>query len=264
MEWDSPWGKGFPGWHIECSAMSEKYLGVPFDVHTGGIDHIAVHHENELAQTEAARGCLEARIWMHNEFLLVDGGKMSKSLGNTYSLDDVLEKNITMRALRLFLLGAHYRTPLNFTFDAALAAQHAIFGLIDVAREWDAPAEPDALALRNFFERLHDDLDTPGALAVFWSVVYNEELPSAVRSATVLRMDEVLGLDVASFVAHPLVVSADAQKLLASRAEARAAELWQKSDELRDALRAMGYLVEDTPSGQRVREARPELHARTK
>ena len=117
MEWDSPWGKGFPGWHIECSAMSKKYLGIPFDIHTGGVDHIAVHHENEIAQTQGAQGCLEARFWMHADFLQVDGGKMSKSLGNLYTLDDLEKKGIHPLAYRYFVLQAHYRSKLNFTFE---------------------------------------------------------------------------------------------------------------------------------------------------
>lgn len=257
MEWESPWGKGFPGWHIECSAMGEKYLGVPFDIHTGGIDHIAVHHENELAQTAAARGCLEANVWMHNEFLLVDGGKMSKSLGNTYSLDDLAEKGISPRAFRLFLLGAHYRTHLNFTFDAALAAQNAINNLIDAVREWAKPGDlhADDASLTAFMDKVRNDLDTAGALAVFWDVVRNEAMPSGVKSATVLKMDEVLGLALEDVVARPLKISDEAQKLLDDRARARANKEWQKSDELRDALAAMGYIVEDTGGGQRVRES---------
>ncbi len=258
MEWDSPWGVGFPGWHIECSAMGEKYLGVPFDIHTGGIDHIAVHHENELAQTDAARGCLEANVWMHNEFLLVDGGKMSKSLGNTYSLDDLMAKGITPRAFRLFLLGAHYRSHLNFTFEAALAAQNALATFTDLARDWAKPTGilPDSAKMDEFYAYLHDDLNTAGALSVFWSVVHSEAMSSGMKASTVLAMDAVLGLALEDIVARPLVLSDEAQRLLDERARARANKEWQKSDELRDALGEMGYVVEDTAGGQRVREGR--------
>ncbi|NBS70629.1 cysteine--tRNA ligase [bacterium] len=258
MEWESPWGVGFPGWHIECSAMGEKYLGVPFDIHTGGIDHIAVHHENELAQTDAARGCLEANVWMHNEFLLVDGGKMSKSLGNTYSVDDLTEKGISPRAFRLFLLGAHYRSHLNFTFDAAQAAQNAINNLIDDVRDWAKPSDlhADEASMSAFMDRIRDDLDTAGALAVFWGVVHNDAMPSGVKSATVLKMDEVLGLALEDVVARPIKITEEAQKLLDDRARARAAKEWQRSDELRDQLAELGYAVEDTAKGQRVRENR--------
>jgi cysteinyl-tRNA synthetase len=256
MEWESPWGVGFPGWHIECSAMSEKYLGVPFDIHTGGIDHIAVHHENELAQTDAARGCLEANVWMHNEFLLVDGGKMSKSLGNTYSLDELAEKGISARAFRLFLLGAHYRTNMNFTFEAALASQNAINTLIDTVREWAKPLEADEASMTAFMDCVRDDLNTPAALAVFWGVVHNETMPPGIKSATVLKMDEVLGLALEDVVARPIKITDEAQKLLDERARARLAKEWKKSDEIRDALAEMGYIVEDTGGGQRVREGR--------
>jgi len=256
MEWESPWGVGFPGWHIECSAMSEKYLGVPFDIHTGGIDHIAVHHENELAQTDAARGCLEANVWMHNEFLLVDGGKMSKSLGNTYSLDELAEKGISARAFRLFLLGAHYRTNMNFTFEAAQASQNAINTLIDTVREWAKPLEADEASMTAFMDCVRDDLNAPAALAVFWGVVHNETMPPGIKSATVLKMDEVLGLALEDVVARPIKITDGAQKLLDERARARAAKEWKKSDEIRDALAAIGYVVEDTGGGQRVREGR--------
>lgn len=256
MEWESPWGVGFPGWHIECSAMSEKYLGVPFDIHTGGIDHIAVHHENELAQTDAARGCLEANVWMHNEFLLVDGGKMSKSLGNTYSLDELAEKGISARAFRLFLLGAHYRTNMNFTFEAAQASQNAINTLIDAVREWAKPLEADEASMTAFMDCVRDDLNTPAALAIFWGVVHNETMPPGIKSATVLKMDEVLGLALEDVVARPIKITDEAQKLLDERARARLAKEWKKSDEIRDALAEMGYVVEDTGGGQRVREGR--------
>lgn len=256
MEWESPWGVGFPGWHIECSAMGEKYLGVPFDIHTGGIDHIAVHHENELAQTDAARGCLEANVWMHNEFLLVDGGKMSKSLGNTYSLDELADKGISARAFRLFLLGAHYRTNMNFTFEAAMASQNAINTLIDMVREWAKPLEADEASVAAFMDCVRDDLNTPAALAIFWGVVHNETMPPGIKSATVLKMDEVLGLALEDVVARPIKITDEAQKLLDERARARLAKEWKKSDEIRDALAEMGYVVEDTGGGQRVREGR--------
>ncbi|MEK9131139.1 MAG: cysteine--tRNA ligase, partial [Patescibacteria group bacterium] len=132
MEWDSPWGVGFPGWHLECSAMSKKYLGVPFDIHTGGVDHIAVHHENEIAQTQGVDGVLEANVWMHNEFLTVDGGKMSKSLGNLYVMQDVRDHNIDPLALRYLFLVAHYRTKLNFTWEALEGAQNALHKLYSI------------------------------------------------------------------------------------------------------------------------------------
>lgn len=256
MEWESPWGKGFPGWHIECSAMSEKYLGVPFDVHTGGEDHVPVHHENEIAQTFAARGVLLANWWLHNAHLMIDGGKMSKSLGNTYTLEDLHAKGVEPLAFRYFALGAHYRTPMNFTWEAALAAQTAFNRLVDAAREWDKPVEAHEPSVEKFMARVNDDLDTAGALAVLWEVVHDENLASGAKSATVLKMDDVLGLALEDVVARPLEVTEEAQKLLDERTRARMAKDWAKSDELRAALAALGYAVEDTAEGPRVREQR--------
>lgn len=256
MEWASPWGQGFPGWHIECSAMSAKYLGVPFDIHTGGIDHIAVHHENEIAQTQGARGVLEANVWMHNEFLQVDGGKMSKSLGNTYSVDDLIAKGIDPLAFRLFVLGAHYRSPLNFTWEAVAAAQNAYSNLRQLCRDLFKPSDVDRARFEAFMERMADDLDTPGALAEFYGVVNDAEMDSSMKAATILAMDEVLGLALEDVVARPVIVPEAVQKLLDERAQARAAKDWMLSDELRDAIAQLGFSVEDKPEGQKVREAR--------
>lgn len=253
MEWDSPWGKGFPGWHIECSAMSEKYLGAPFDVHTGGVDLVPVHHENEIAQTEAARGVLEANIWMHNEFLLIDNGKMSKSLGNVYSLDDLQEKGIAPLAYRYFVLGAHYRTQLNFTWEAVAGAQNALNKLIDLARTWPTPTEADEVLVDKFLDLVNNDLDTPGALALLWNTVNDSHLDPAVKAATVLAFDKVLGLALEDVVARPLKIPANVQALVDERAAARASNNWTRSDELRDEISSQGFIVEDTAEGQRLR-----------
>ncbi|HRH32142.1 MAG TPA: cysteine--tRNA ligase [bacterium] len=256
MEWESPWGKGFPGWHIECSAMAEKYLGMPFDVHTGGIDHIAVHHENEIAQAQAARGVLEANYWLHNEFLLIDGGKMSKSLGNTYSLDDLATKGISPLAYRYFVLGAHYKSSLNFTWESAQAAQNALNKLVDTVRTWDKPTVVDQASLEAFMAFMRDDLDSVQALALVWKLVGDEMLPSGVKAATLLAYDEVLGLALEHVVAHPLQLSSEAQALLDARQAARLAKDFQRSDELRAEFAKLGLQVEDTIDGQRVRELR--------
>jgi cysteinyl-tRNA synthetase len=253
MEWDSPWGKGFPGWHIECSAMSEKYLGMPFDIHTGGVDHIAVHHENEIAQTQAARGVLEANYWLHNEFLLVDGGKMGKSLNNTYSLDDLEAKDISAAAFRYFLLGAHYRTPLNFTWGASQAAQTALNKLVDTVRDWDAPTEVDQKLIENFLRHLNNDLDTAGALALVWTMVADKDLATGIKAATLKNFDQVLGLGLAEVIAQPLAVPETVQKLLKDREAARQAKDFEKADQLRQEIAAHGFVVEDTGGGQRVR-----------
>ena len=254
MEWESPWGVGFPGWHLECSAMSEKYLGVPFDIHTGGIDHIAVHHENEIAQTMAARGVLEANAWMHNGFLTVDNGKMSKSLGNTYSMAQLAEKGIEPLAYRLFCLGAHYKTTLNFTWEAVQAAQNAYDKLTDAVREWDKPSEAEMSYVERVRDCVNDDLNTPEALAVMWELVKDDSHPTSIKAATLLKIDEMLGLALEDVVARPIKIPADVKKLLADREQARADKDWTQSDALRDQIAAEGFEVKDTPEGQKLRE----------
>lgn len=255
MEWESPWGVGFPGWHIECSAMSAKYLGVPFDVHTGGVDHIAVHHENEIAQTLAARNCLEANVWMHNEFLQIDGGKMSKSLGNTYTLDDLVEHGIHPLSFRLFILGAHYRTQQNFTWDAVAASHTALANIRDSVRELPRPTgDADPASMTAFMERVNDDLDTPGALAIFYGVLNDANMDRVTKSATLLKMDDVLGLALEDVLARPLSVPEAVTALVKERQSARERKDWPAADGLRDAIFETGFVVEDTPTGQRLRE----------
>lgn len=253
MEWESPWGVGFPGWHLECSAMSEKYLDTPFDIHTGGEDHIPVHHTNEMAQTEAARGHELAHYWLHNAFLTVDGGKMSKSLGNGYSIDQLLERGFEPLVFRYFTLGAHYRSAQNFTFEALKASQNALHHLEDILRTFDTETEPSEISLNAFQERVNDDLDTPGALAILWNVVNDPSMPSSQKSATIKRFDDVLALGLVDVIATPLLIPTDVKELLDEREEARAQKDFSKSDNLRDQMKEAGFLVEDTPDGQRVR-----------
>lgn len=253
MEWDSPWGKGFPGWHIECSAMSAKYLGIPFDIHTGGVDHIAVHHENELAQTEGATGKLEANVWMHNEFLTVDNGKMSKSLGNVYTLRDIIDRGFDPLVFRYLCLGAHYRSKLNFTWESMTAAQNALRKLYAIARELDKPKGACKEAEASFLEALDHDLNTSQALAVLWKMLDDPSLLSANKAATLLKMDEVLGLNLAEYVAKPIEIPAEVTKLADEREEARKAKDWKRSDELRDEIAKQGFVVEDKPEGPVIR-----------
>ena len=248
MEWDSPWGKGFPGWHIECSAMSVKYLDATFDIHTGGVDHIAVHHENELAQTQGALGKLQSNIWMHGDFLTVDGGKMSKSLGNLYTVDDLIEKDYDPIDFRYFVLGAHYRTQLNFTFDALTAARNALSRLRVIVRAWDKPAVGCAEFEERFDEAIFDDLNTPQALAILWELVDSDNSSSA-KAHSLLQFDEVLGLGLKSYVSIPLDVPDSVQLLVDEREQARKDKDWSLSDELREKIAVSGFIVEDTDSG---------------
>jgi cysteinyl-tRNA synthetase len=255
MEWNSPWGVGFPGWHIECSAMSTKYLGKSFDIHTGGVDHIAVHHENELAQTEGAYGTQEARYWLHVEFLTVDGGKMSKSLGNLFTLDDLKKKDIEPIAYRYFVLGTHYRSKLNFTWEAILGAKNALHRLYTTVREWDAPGTIGcADDEEDFLKAVNDDLNTPQALAVLWKMVEDREMSTSAKAKTLLWMDRVLGLGLREYVGVPVEIPSEVEVLIKKRDEARVQKDWSLSDRLRDEIAAYGFEVMDTPEGTKVRQ----------
>jgi cysteinyl-tRNA synthetase len=255
MEWNSPWGKGFPGWHIECSAMAAKYLDVPFDIHTGGIDHIAVHHENEIAQTRGALGELEANIWLHNEFLTVNNGKMSKSLGNLYTLDDLISRNYDPLAFRYLCLEAHYRSKMNFTFDALDGAQNALNKLRETVRAWDAPSDFCGAGghLLSFKDAINNDLNTSEALAVVHDLVLHN-IPSSGKSAAILQMDRVLGLRLDECVGKPIDVPRDVQNLVSEREKARKEKKWGLSDELRKRIAELGFAVEDTDDGTKVKK----------
>lgn len=251
QEWKSPWGVGFPGWHIECSAMARKYLGQPFDIHCGGVDHIPVHHENEIAQSEAAYGVPLAKYWLHNEFLLVDGQKMSKSLGNVYTVSDLEAKKFNALALRLLFLGTHYRQKQNFTWEALQSAQNALQKLYSTVRGWEKPQETPEDVAGDFRAALEDDLNTPVALAAMWELV-DSDYPSGVKASTILEMDKILGLSLQDVVAKPRKVPKEIQKLLNAREEARTQSDWKESDRLRDEIAAAGWTVEDTKDGQKI------------
>jgi cysteinyl-tRNA synthetase len=252
MEWESPWGVGFPGWHAECSAMAHKYLGQPFDIHCGGVDHIPVHHENEIAQSEAAYGVKLANYWWHNEFLLVDGQKMSKSLGNVYTISDLEAKGFNPLALRYFYLGAHYRQLQNFTFEALTASQNALRRLWSYSRELAKDGSVLADIEADFMAALDDDLNTPKALAVVWKLV-DGDYPLGDKGATLLWMDKVLGLGLDAQVGRIVDIPADIQALLNERVAARAAKDWAKSDELRKLIEERGWTLEDSKEGQKVK-----------
>jgi cysteinyl-tRNA synthetase len=251
MEWPSPWGVGFPGWHIECSAMSKKELGQPFDLHAGGVDHIPVHHENEIAQSQAAFGEKLANYWFHVEFLLVDGRKMSKSLNNSYTLDDLSAKGFYPLDYRYFLLGAHYRQKQNFTWGALQSAKNALNKLRTVVREWKAPKMGCADLEAEFFSALDDDLNTPRALAVLWKTIDSDN-PSESKAQTLLTMDKVLGLGLDEIVAKPPAVPDEIKILLVKREAARQGKDWKESDRIRDQLSDRGWLVDDTTDGQKA------------
>jgi cysteinyl-tRNA synthetase len=248
MEWDSPWGKGFPGWHIECSAMAQKYLGDFFDIHCGGEDHIPVHHTNEIAQTEARVGTRLANFWMHGYFLLVGDAKMAKSAGEFLRLANLVERGYDPLAFRYLCLTAHYRSQLNFTIDALDAAATALDRLRAGFHALPAAGEADAGYLERFSAEVNDDLNVPRALALAWEVLRGE-LPPATRKATLARFDRVFGLGLTTWQPKQETIPETVQALAAARAAAREARNWAEADRLRAELHAAGWEIEDKPDG---------------
>ncbi len=253
MKWSSPWGEGFPGWHIECSAMAMEYLGDTLDIHTGGIDHVSVHHTNEIAQSEAATGQPFARFWVHHNFLQVDGEKMSKSKDNFYSVDDLKEKGFEPLSLRYLILTAHYRDKLNFTWESLQAAQNTLNNLRSEARTWDQPGEIDQVSWNKFLEAVNNDINLPQAVAVMWEMV-RSDLSSDQKAATLLQMDQILGLDLQNSVAQKVIIPEEVQHLVNKREQARQQKDFATSDEIRAEIKKLGYDVEDTPQGPRINE----------
>ena len=254
MEWDSPWGVGFPGWHAECTAMSMKYLGNLYDIHTGGIDLMSVHHPNEIAQAQGSRGTTEAKIWMHNAFLQVNGGRMGKSLGNAYTIPDLVSRGFDPLAFRYFFFQAHYRRPHNFTFEALEGASQALKRLRAIARGWDTPAIGCANYEVRFHKAVNDDLDMPQALAIVWDMVNDAAPSTSAKAQSLKRFDDVLGLKLMGYIARPLEVPNDVRSLMNERAQARAKKDFEASDRLRDTIKTLGFIVEDTDDGQRISE----------
>ncbi len=260
LGWDSPWGKGFPGWHIECSAMSRKYLGQPFDVHTGGIDHISIHHNNEIAQSEAAYEKPLADYWMHNEFITLNDAKMAKSAGGFIKLADLQKELISPIGYRYWLLTAHYRSPANFSFEAVRGAQNALIRLMATVSQYssqNAAGTPIPAYIERFTGFVNDDLDTAKAVALAWDMVKDTEQTDADKLATLLQFDRVLGLGLADVPkidsgAEPDALPEEISALVDARDDARKEKDWKKSDALRDEIEARGYSVEDTGDGVRV------------
>ncbi len=261
MEWPSPWGTGFPGWHIECSAMSSKYLGVPFDIHTGGVDHIPVHHTNEIAQSENAFEVRPwVRYWMHEEFLIFDGQKISKSTGGLWTLDDVVAMGTLPRAFRLFFLQAHYRQKQAVSEEAFRGAQAAYTRLVRHAEELRGATqrggEGAAGALRErFFEAIGDDLNAPQALAVLWEAVRSTEIGPATKWELVRELDAVLGLGLESARVSGGELDAEIDARVREREAARKAKDFARADAIRAELAGRGILLEDSKQGVRWRRA---------
>ena len=256
MQWPSPWGMGYPGWHIECSAMSRKYLGSLIDIHSGGVDHIPVHHENEIAQSEALEGKKTVNTWMHGEFMLVDGGKMSKSLGNTYTVSQLQDMGFAPLAFRYFCLNTHYRKKLNFTFDGLKASAVAYERLLALLGEHKASTTTTDKAvldkyLEEFTSAVCDDINIPSSLGVLWTMLKNLPKSKDVYDLA-LEFDKVLGLslDKATIPEKKAVdVPEEIRKIADERFTARQNKDWATSDRLRDELLALGFIVKDSKDG---------------
>ena len=242
--------KGRPGWHIECSAMSLNELGQSFDIHTGGVDNIFPHHENEIAQSECATGKPFVKYFMHNEFLLVEGKKMSKSLGNIVTLENIAEKKISPIAYRYWLLTAHYRTLVNFTWKALGGAQTALDKLYDRIIKYKTIGKVNKNYQTKFHEYINNDLNTPQAIALLWELTKDKEISDVDKKATMLDFDKVLGLGFAEKTAEE--IPEKIIKLAEEREQFRKTQDWDKSDELRGKIKELGYEIEDTDDGVRI------------
>jgi cysteinyl-tRNA synthetase len=263
LVWDSPWGRGYPGWHIECSAMSMKYLGEQFDIHAGGIDHIPIHHTNEIAQSEAATGKKWVNYWLHGEFLVLDKGKMSKSKGGFLTLQTLIDAGYDPLDYRLFVLGAHYRSQLQFSYEALDSSRASRKSLMETvialkAKVGDAgvpPLGPKASSyVEAFVGHLCQDLASPRALAELWGLLRDSQVPPAEALAAAYKMDEILGLGLAEAkkpdaAAVDPALAAEIDALVAERVAAKKSKDWARADAIRAELKSKGILLEDGPSG---------------
>ena len=266
MEWDSPWGRGFPGWHTECVVMSIKNLGIPFDIHCGGIDHILIHHTNEIAQAEAAFQKLMANSWLHGEFMMVEGKKMAKSEGNIFIIDDLSKKGFNPLAYRYLCLGAHYRSKLNFTWKSMRASQNALDNLYEKVREIKTEARPLSNPPVHYFKRsskiteyqeqfvrlINDDLDTPGALALMWDVIKNKKLNIKDKKELLLDFDRVFGLNLDK-IKKPKIPQ-KIKELVKIREGYRKKGDFKSADEIRRKIKDLGYQTEDTKEGPKIKK----------
>ncbi|MFA6490282.1 MAG: cysteine--tRNA ligase [Candidatus Magasanikbacteria bacterium] len=258
MEWGSPWGIGFPGWHIECSAMAAKYLGQPFDIHCGGVDHIQIHHTNEIAQSEAAEGKQLANYWLHSEFLVLGKDKMAKSGSNFITISALKEKGINPLAYRYFVLQTHYRKQLAFSFEALQAAETGLKNLYQTAAKIkrNSSVIKEEKIIEEVENEFYNDLNLPAALGLIWEALKSLK----INYKTLLKFDEVLGLDIDENVKKiensnkVQAIPEEIKNLVLKRDEARRNKNWQDSDILRDKLEDLGYQVEDSKDGTKVRK----------
>ena len=256
MKWDSPWGPSYPGWHIECSAMGQKYLGEQFDIHTGGIDLIPTHHENEIAQSKGYCGKIPAKFWLHGEYLLINGGKMSKSLGNVYLLKDIINKGYNPLSYKLFTYSSHYRNKLNFTWEGIESSEKALERLKNGYKlHLNGTDDVEDDIINDYEEKFHkainDDLNMPLAMSVVWEVVRYQKKSSKLAKL-LLKFDEVLGLKIDEDDENIEEVPEEILKLVEERKVARANKNWEESDRLRDLINEKGYIIKDTKDGVEI------------
>ncbi len=250
QEWNSPWGIGFPGWHLECSAMSMKYLGERFDIHTGGIDHIPIHHTNEIAQNQAATGHKVVNYWLHGNFLIFKGEKISKSTGGLYTVSELEQKGFKAFVYRYLLLTAHYRSPLNFTLRSLEKAQNAYERLKNIISEIKEDKKINKKYLNQFETAINDDLDMPKALSVLWNLIRDKKATGKIK--TINEINKVFGLDLLK--KEKLEIPAQVKKLITQREKARKQKNFQKSDQIRKKIKTLGYWIEDTSKGGKVKK----------
>lgn len=258
MEWDSPWGKGFPGWHIECSSMSMKYLGEQFDLHTGGVDHIGTHHPNEIAQSENATGKRPfVKYWFHSEHLLVDGERMAKSKHNFYTLEFLEEKGFLPLSLRFLFLNCHYRDPLNFTFPSLEASQNGYQRLKEQIKTLkETKEEIRTEAMKNWQEKfkaaINDDLGLPEALSVSFQMLKDKNLNGSEKYRLILKFDQVFGLSLGE--TKEIKIPEEIKVLAKEREKLRKEKQWEKADQIRQKINQLGWLVEDCNQGVKIRK----------
>ena len=251
QEWNSPWGLGFPGWHIECSAMSMKYLGEHFDIHTGGEDHIQVHHTNEIAQSECATGKKFVNYWMHGAFLTFQGEKVSKSKGGLYTISELEKKGFEPLAYRYLVLTAHYRNPLEFSLENLKNAQNSYRRMKNIISELEDDKELNKSYLKEFEKFINDDLDTPKALQVLWKMLRDSK--AGGKTEAIRKMDSVFGLGLLE--KDDEIIPEKIKELVRERERSREEKNWKKSDELREKIKSLGFSVEDTGKGSIVKKA---------
>ncbi len=258
MIWDSPWGKGYPGWHIECSAMSIKYLGEEFDIHCGGIDHVSVHHTNEIAQSEAATGKNWVNYWLHGEYLLMGKNKMAKSSGKFLTLEELQKRGYEPLDYRYYLLGAHYRTQLEFSFDALAAAKNAFSKLkerIINIKEETVSVNPETangkakVYLDSFLDNAFNDMNMPKCLSDLWGLIKDNSIKPSEKLPVLYEMDKILSLGFKDLEKRNISINKEIEELIAKREEARKNKDYKKADEIRDFLKEKGIILRDTPDG---------------